>query len=73
MNATITPREYVQARGWDLICIAISADDLPDEDAQNADTYVEGGADGLRAYCQRRVRDTIEYRLIRLQRYRREV
>jgi hypothetical protein len=62
MNAGIAPHEYVQAKGWDLMCIAESADGLPDEDAQNADKYVEGGADALRDYCQRRVREIVEYR-----------
>jgi hypothetical protein len=62
MNAKITPHEYVQAKGWDLMCIAVSADDLPDEDAQNAEKYVKGGAGALRAYCQRRVREIVEYR-----------
>ena len=62
MNATVTPYEYVLAKCWDLMCIAESADDLSDEDAQNADKYVAGGADGLQAYCQRRMRETVEYR-----------
>jgi hypothetical protein len=44
------------------MCIAESADDLSDEDAQNADKYVEGGADALVAYCQWRVREPVEYR-----------
>ena len=65
---TITPREYVQARGWAIICIAIRADHLPDEDAQNADTYVEGGADALRVYCQRVCEKLSSTGLIRLQR-----
>jgi hypothetical protein len=62
MNATVTPHEYAQAKGWDLMSIAVSADDLPDEDAQNADEYVEGGADALRAYCQRHMREIVVYR-----------
>lgn len=59
MNATVTPHEYVQAKGWDLVCIAESADD---HQTRNADKYVKGGADALRAYCQRRVREPVEYR-----------
>jgi hypothetical protein len=59
---TVTPYEYVQAKGWDLMCIAASADDLPDEDAQDADKHVDGGADALRDYCQRRVREIVECR-----------
>jgi hypothetical protein len=62
MNATVAPHEYVLAKGWDLMCIAESADDLSDEDAQNADKYVQGGAGALRAYCQRRVGEIVEYR-----------
>jgi len=62
MNATVYPHEYVLAKTWDLMCIAESADDLPDGEAQNADKYVEGGADALRAYCQRRLREPVEYR-----------
>ena len=62
MNTTISPHEYVLSKCWDLMSIAESADDLPDEDAQNADKYVEGGANALRAYCQLRVREIVEYR-----------
>lgn len=62
MNATVTPHEYVQAKGWDLMCIVVSADELPDEDAQNADKYVEGGAHALRSYCRRCVREIVKYR-----------
>ena len=42
--------------------IAESADDLSDEDAQNANKFVEGGAHALQAYCQLRVREPVEYR-----------
>jgi hypothetical protein len=62
MNAMITPHEYVQVKGWDLMCIAECADDLSYEDVQNANKYVEGGADALLAYCLRRVREPVEYR-----------
>jgi len=62
MNARVTPHEYVLAKAWDLIGIAESADDLSDEDVQSADKYVEGGANALLAYCQRRLREPVEYR-----------
>jgi hypothetical protein len=62
MNTTVSPHEYVQAKGWDLMSIAESANDLSDNDAQNANRYVEGGAYALQAYCQRRVQEIVEYR-----------
>ena len=62
MNTRITPHQYVLANAWDLLRIAESADDLPHDDAQKADKYVEGGADALLAYCRWRVRVTIEHR-----------
>lgn len=62
MNTTVSPHEYVQAQGWDLMSIAESANDLSDDDAQNADKCIEGGAYALQTYCQRRVRETVEYR-----------
>jgi hypothetical protein len=62
MNARVTPHEYVLAKAWDLLEIAENANDLLDEETQNADKYVEGGADALLAYCRRRVREPVEYR-----------
>ena len=62
MNTRVTPHEYVLAKAWDLLQIAENADDLPNEDAQHADKYVEGGADALSAYCRWRVRESVEYR-----------
>jgi hypothetical protein len=62
MNARLTPQEYVLVKGWDLLQIAESANDLTNEDAQNADKYLEGGADALLAYCRRRVQEPVEHR-----------
>jgi hypothetical protein len=62
MNAKFTPYEYVSAQAWDLLEIAERADGLSSEDAHNADNYVEGGADALLAYCQKRVQESVAYR-----------
>jgi hypothetical protein len=62
MNGRVTPHEYVLAKAWDLMSIAENADDLADENAQDANKYVEGGADALLAYCRLRVRQPIEHR-----------
>ena len=62
MNGRVTPHEYVLAKAWDLMSIAENADNLSDEDAHNANKYVEGGADALLAYCLWRVREPLEYR-----------
>jgi hypothetical protein len=62
MNSRVTPHEYVLAKAWDLMGIAESAGDLSDEDVQNANKSVEGGAGALQAYCQQRLREPVEYR-----------
>jgi hypothetical protein len=62
MNTKFTAQEYVLANAWDLLQIAERADDLSDEDADNADKYVEGGAGALLAYCRCRVQEPVEYR-----------
>jgi hypothetical protein len=62
MNTKFTAQEYVLAKARDLLQIAERAAHLSDEDADNADKYVEGGAGALLAYCRGRVQEPVEYR-----------
>jgi hypothetical protein len=55
-------QEYVLAKAWDILQIAERANGLSDEDADNADKYVEGKAGALLAYCRCRVQEPVEYR-----------